>query len=76
MITQAEAVQRVTKGAFVGFRTTEHQAEKLNTLAEQTGLSLSGVLRALVEAADTEPVQRIVPVIRVAGPEQREAVQR
>ena len=75
MITQAEAVQRVTKGAFVGFRTTEHQAEKLNTLAEQTGLSLSGVLRALVDRAETEPVEKIVSVIRVDSFQIREAVQ-
>lgn len=74
MNTQAEVVQRVRKGAFVGFRTTEHQAAKLSTLAQQSGLSLSGVLRALVDNAEVVPAQRIVPVIRVAGLE-KEAVQ-
>lgn len=69
--------QSVSKGIFVGFRTTEHQAEKLNSLAEQTGLSLSAVLRALVEVADAEPVQRVVSVISLAGAEQQSgAVQR
>lgn len=72
-----KAAQSVSKGIFVGFRTTEHQAEKLNSLAEQTGLSLSAVLRALVEVADAEPVQRVVSVISLAGAEQQSgAVQR
>lgn len=74
MNTQAETVQRVRKGAFVGFRTTERQAEKLSTLAQQSGLSLSGVLRALVDNAETVPTERVVSVIRVAGLE-KEAVQ-
>lgn len=67
MSTQAETVQRVRKGAFVGFRTTERQAKKLSTLAEHSGLSLSEVLRALVDSAETVPTERIISVIRVAG---------
>ena len=60
------------KDVFVGFRATERQMARLTDLAQQTGLNLSGVLRALIDAADAEPERRMVPVVRVAGIEQGE----
>ena len=55
------------KDVLVGFRATERQMDRLTDLTQQTGLSLSGVLRALIDAADAEPERRMVPVVRVAG---------
>lgn len=64
-----KAAQSVSKGIFVSFRTTEHQAAKLNSWIEQTGLSQSQVLRALIDAADAEPMQRVVSVISLGSAE-------
>lgn len=49
----------------VGFRATDTELQKLQCLAEKTGLSVTGVFRALIDAADAEPVIAWRPAIRV-----------
>ena len=63
------------KNVWVGFRATEPQMEKLIVLVQKTDMSLSGVLRTLVDAADIESVQRVVPTVRVANNEREKAHQ-
>lgn len=55
------AVQRMS----VGFRATDTELQKLQCLAEKTGLSVTGVFRALIDAAYAEPVIAWRPVVRV-----------
>lgn len=51
--------------SIVGFRPTPGELDKLNGLVEKTGLSVTGVFRALINAADAEPVIVWRPVVRV-----------
>ncbi len=46
----------MVKGEFVGFRALDEEARKLKAIKEQTGLSMSEILRSLVQSAVVEPV--------------------
>lgn len=46
----------MAKGEFVGFRALDDELKKLKEIKEQTGLSMSEILRSLVQSAIVEPV--------------------
>jgi len=50
--------------SIVGFRPTPNEFEKLKRLAQKTGLNVTDVFRALLDAADTEPVEVWRPVVK------------
>ena len=46
----------MVKGEFVGFRVLDDEARKLKEIKQKTGLSMSEILRSLVQSAVVEPV--------------------
>lgn len=46
----------MVKGEFVGFRALDEEARKLKEIKQRTGLSMSEILRSLVQSAVVEPV--------------------
>ena len=51
----------------MGFRASDMEIRKVEAMAERTGLSVTGVFRALINAAVVEPVVAWRPTIRMGG---------
>ena len=58
---RAAAINRTER--MVGFRATKDDLQRLDALAEKTGLGRSDVFRALIQSAEAQPVVKWVPVV-------------
>ena len=56
-------MKRKTTVALVSARLTEEDKRRLDAITEQTGLSVSGVVQALIRAAAVQPVTSWRPTL-------------